>query len=205
MRILLIEDNRDHADLIQRSLDSGFPRVDVQLTSHAKEAYHALKRQRFDLILSDYYLPDAKGEGHIRQLNKRAPEIPIVVITGQGDEKVAARSIKAGAEDYVVKTREVLAALPKILRRAIVKHNSHQNKRRREMQKHMRHQKLKVNRVLGEMAEIDRKMKLLKKQNRKEKARPGKRKANPPLESLLDRLESLKKFVRKVFLSRETG
>jgi len=204
MRILLIEDNRDHAELIQRALDAGFPNVRVEIATTAKQGYQTLKdkNKRFDLVLSDFYLPDAKGESHVRVLNKAAPDIPIVVITGQGDEKVAARSIKAGAEDYVVKTREVLAALPKILRRAIVKHNSHQNKRKREMQKHMHHQKQKVQKVLGEMAAIDRKMKSLQKQNRRKKADKGI--VNPAVEGLMDRFESLKKFVRKVFLSRET-
>jgi DNA-binding NtrC family response regulator len=202
MRILLIEDNRDHAELIQRSLHHGLPRVQVRLTSTAREAYRILRNGDFDLVLSDFYLPDAKGESHIRQLNKRAPEIPIVVITGQGDEKAAARSIKAGAEDYVVKTREVLAALPRILKRVVVKHHSHQNKRKKEMARHFHHQKQKVKKVLGEMKAIDRKMKVLKRQNSKSVRRATKGHVSPPLESLMQRIESLKKFIRGMFLTR---
>lgn len=197
MRILLIEDNHDHAELIERSLDQGIPRVRVQLCVNAKEAYRLIEENEYDLILTDFYLPDAKGDAHIRQLNKRAPEVPVVVITGQGDEKTAARSIKAGAEDYVVKTREVLAALPKILKRSIVKHNSHQNKRRKELQKHLNNQKQKVKKVLGEVAALDRKVKTLKKGGRKKTGRTIRGVSG--IENLMQRIESLKRFVRNIF------
>jgi len=122
IRILLIEDNEDHAELIQRSLQKGFGKIKLQIAVTAKEAYRALERKTYDLILSDYYLPEIEGDDHIRELHRRAPSVPLVIITGQGDEKIAAKSIQSGAEDYIVKTREALEALPTILKRAIVKH-----------------------------------------------------------------------------------
>ncbi len=198
MKILLIEDNDDHAELIQRSLENGLGRIRVTLTHNAREAYRLLNNHNFDLILSDYYLSDAKGESHIRQLYKIAPSIPIVVITGQGDEKIAARSIKAGAEDYVVKTRDVLAALPGILKRAILKLNSRQNKKKREMQKHLSHQKETVKKVLGEVNAIDRRMKRLKTQVRKP-VRRSRRDSNTAVEHVVQQIENLRKFVKKMF------
>src|SRR5215831_14050184 len=113
-RILLIEDNNDHAELIQRSLQKGFDKVRIQIVDSAKEAYRVLERKEFDLILSDYYLPGIDGDEHIRELNDRAPSVPIVVITGQGDEKIAAKSIQSGTDDYIVNTREAVEALPNI-------------------------------------------------------------------------------------------
>jgi len=197
-RILLIEDNNDHAELIQRSLHQGLGPLQVTLTTTAKEAYGLLLSRSFDLILTDFYLPDAKGEPHIRKLYKIAPAIPIVVITGQGDEKIAARSIKAGAEDYVVKTREVLAALPGILKRAVVKHQSHQNKKKKEFQKHLTRQKETVKKVLGEVDELDRKMKHLKKQSKKPSQR-SKKSGTLSVEHLVQQIDSLRSFVRKMF------
>ncbi len=197
-RILLIEDNQDHAELIQRSLTKGFPNLQVKLTRNVQDAFRALEKNNFDLILCDYYLPDARGENHIRQLYKMAPEAPIVVVTGQGDEKIAARSIKAGAEDYVVKTRDALAALPSILKRAVTKHKSHQNKKKLEIKKHLhRHQKTAA-KVLNEVELLSNKMKTLKRKLPKKKT--VKFTDRLTLEALAKQVEALKKFVKKTFL-----
>lgn len=204
-RILLIEDNQDHAELIERALEQEFRDVEVVVAESAQEAYDVLKEnKRFDLVLTDYYLPDAKGESHIRQLHKKIPNIPIVVVTGQGDEKIAARSIKAGAEDYVVKTRDVLAALPRILKRAIVKHHTHQSKRQREMEKQLSEQKKTVQKVLGEMESIDRRVKQLQKGGKKASRSPSKSpapKVGPAasLERIVKQVDTLKGFIRKMF------
>ncbi|MCC6272170.1 MAG: response regulator [Deltaproteobacteria bacterium] len=201
-RILLIEDNEDHAELIRRSLQKGFGKIQLKLSPGAQDAYRLLQRKSFDLILSDYYLPGIDGDEHIRELHKRAPKIPIVIITGQGDEKIAARSIQSGAEDYVVKTREALEALPAILKRAIVKHRSHQTKKSLEIRRHLSHQKRHAEKVLGEMEEINKHMKRLKR---------GKRGKSPPpeggedlsaLEQLTQQFESLKKFFKSMFVKK---
>ena len=197
-QILLIEDNEDHAELIQRSLNKGLGNIDVVLCKSAKAAYRILEKNHFDLILCDYYLPDSKEENHIRQLYKITPETPIVVITGQGDEKIAARSIKAGAEDYVVKTRDALAALPSILKRAMAKHRSHQSKKKQEINQHLQYHKRTAKKVLGEVEAIRQKMSRLKKKYKPKKAL--KLPDAMTLENLTCQVESLKKFVKKMLL-----
>jgi DNA-binding NtrC family response regulator len=172
----------------------------VNFVNTAHEAYEILEKKPFDLILCDYYLPDTKGEMHIRELAKLAPTIPIIIITGQGDEKIAARSIKAGAEDYIVKTREALAALPSILKRAMTKHQSHQNKKQKEIQRHLKFQKKTVQKVLGEVDAIGKKMKILKKYPHKLKKKSPHSKDSTTLEHLAQRLDSLKNFVKNMFL-----
>lgn len=201
-RILLIEDNKDHAELIQRSLQKGFGKIHLKLSLSAADAYRTLERKSFDLILSDYYLPEVEGGAHIRELNKRAPKTPLVIITGQGDEKIAARSIQAGAEDYVVKTREALEALPTILKRAMVKHRSHQNKKRKEIRRHLSHQEKHAKKVLGEMEEIDRNMKRLKqKKGRKSRPVAGETDGSA-IDHLTQQIEALKKFVKNMFFKK---
>ncbi|KAB2842702.1 response regulator [bacterium] len=201
-RILLIEDNEDHAELIQRSLQKGFGKIHLKLSKSAADAYRVLERKSFDLILSDYYLPGIDGDGHIRELNKRAPKIPVVIITGQGDEKIAARSIQSGAEDYVVKTREALEALPAILKRAIVKHRSHQNKKSQEIRRHLSHQKRHAEKVLGEMEEINRHMKRLKRGKKGKSAPPKGGEDLSAIEQLTQQFESLKKFFKSMFVKK---
>lgn len=199
-KILLVEDNRDHAELIQRSLTNGLGPVKVFIANRTSQAFDLLNKNNFDLILSDYYLPDSKGETYIKKLSKEAPDTPIIIITGQGDEKIAARSIKAGADDYIVKTREALKALPRILNRTFTKHQMTLDKKKKEIQKHLEIQKAAVKKVLVEVEKIEEKMKRLKKLSNKR----GKQvKASPmtTLETLVDQVDSLKKFVQKVFFS----
>ncbi|MFO1463885.1 MAG: response regulator [bacterium] len=201
-RILLIEDNEDHAELIQRSLLKGFGKIQLQLSPSADDSYQVLRKKSFDLILSDYYLPDVDGDEHIVALNRLAPQVPIVIITGQGDEKIAARSIQSGAEDYVVKTREALEALPNILKRAIVKHRSHLKNKKKEIRRHLDDQKAHVKKVLGEVEQLDRHMKRLKKMKGDGPIRRKGPAESSALDHLTQQIASLKKFVKNVFFKK---
>lgn len=200
-RILLIEDNKDHAELIQRSLSDGLGQVKVVLATRTTQAFTLLKKQSFDLILSDYYLPDSQGEIYIKKLSKTVPDTPIIIITGQGNEKIAAKSIKAGADDYIVKTREALKALPRILNRTFTKHQINLEKKKTEIRKHIEAQKAAVKQVLGEVRKIEQKMNHLKKLSHP----PSRKKADlaptPSLEILMEQINSLKEFVKNIFSS----
>jgi DNA-binding NtrC family response regulator len=129
LKILLVEDNDDHAELITRSLTRSLPDMKIKHALHSQDCLSLLDKKTFDIVLMDYYLKDTLGLDLLRQVGKQHPEVPVVIITGQGDERTAAKSIKAGAEDYVVKTRESLEALPKIITRTIQKHKSRKFKK----------------------------------------------------------------------------
>jgi len=174
----------------------------MEVANSADKAYQTLGKKDFDLILSDYYLPAVDGDEHIRALSKIAPHIPIVVISGQGDEKTAARSIQSGAEDYIVKTREALESMPAILERAIVKHHSHQQKRSHEIKRHLENHRRKFKKVLGEVEDIDRKLKRLKKTKVKRRSRSGKTEDSLNMEHFTQRIATLKKFVKNLFFKK---
>jgi len=129
LKILLVEDNEDHADLITRSINRSLPSTQIRHTTKSRECLNLLDKKPYDIVLMDYYLNDSLGIDLLKEVGKNHPEIPVVIITGQGDERTAAKSIKAGAEDYVVKTRESLEALPKIITRTIQKHKSRKSKK----------------------------------------------------------------------------
>lgn len=189
-KILLIEDNKDHSELITRSLRGGLTDIQIQQASRVKEAVEILKKKTFDLILTDFYLPDSRGEAHIRRLANMVPETPIIIITGQGDEKTAARSIKAGADDYIIKTREALQALPRILNRAFAKHQSSLNKKRKEIRKQLGVQEQAMKKILGEIRVLEKEIGKLKQP----------KSAVTSMEGLIRQVGSLKDFIRKKFL-----
>lgn len=116
-QILLIEDNLDHAELIIRSL----PKFRVVQVKEKKSCWSILKKKHFDLILMDYYAEDKTLLSFVRDLKKVYPYLPLIIITGHGDEQIAAKSIKAGADEYIVKTRKSLQSLPKIISKSIQK------------------------------------------------------------------------------------
>jgi DNA-binding NtrC family response regulator len=198
-KILLIEDNKDHSELITRSLRQGLEDVQIQQTYRVKEAVELLKKKSFDLILTDFYLPDSRGEGHIRRLAQMVPETPIIIITGQGDEKTAARSIKAGADDYIIKTREALQALPRILNRAFAKHQSTLNKKRKEFRRQLGAQEKAMKKILGEVQVLEKEIGRLKQG--KTPLRKTQKTTATSLESLIRQVGSLKDFIQKIFLS----
>jgi len=82
-----------------------FTQLDLTRVKSIKEALALLNDSPVDLILSEYFLPDGNGIDILRSLNDSKLEIPVVIITGQGNEKVASAVIDEGAYDYLPKNK----------------------------------------------------------------------------------------------------
>lgn len=104
IKILLIEDDIGEADLIQEMLFET-NNVSFKLTylDRLKLAMNKLDNNTFDLILLDLNLPDSYGLETLIKLNKKVPELPIIVFTGLEDEEMGIKAVKEGAQDYLVK------------------------------------------------------------------------------------------------------
>jgi PAS domain S-box-containing protein len=104
IRILLIEDNPDDAELIRRRLArSGNAQFTVIPTARLQEGLECLARDGADLVLSDLGLPDSHGLDTISKILCEAPHIPVVVLSGFDDEDIAIQAVHLGAQDYLVK------------------------------------------------------------------------------------------------------
>lgn len=103
VRVLVVEDNPGDAALVEAALrdaELGFRVVQVG------ELGHALQRVGggdFAAAVVDLTLPDARGLDVITHLHARAPELPIVALTGLDDDALAMQALRAGAQDYLVK------------------------------------------------------------------------------------------------------
>ena len=113
-RILLIEDEEAHADIIGRSFERAGT---FQLTraSTIAEGGSALEGSAFDLVIADWRLPD----GEAFDLLTTSRRLPLLIMTSRGDEKIAVRAMRAGALDYVVKSESSMLDMPHIAERAI--------------------------------------------------------------------------------------
>lgn len=105
LRVLLLEDNAPHAELVEHFLrESGLQFSLVRVET--REAFiEQLEQLAPDMILSDYALPAFDGYAALAIAKERTPDIPFIFVTGTMGEEVAIETLKSGATDYVLKTR----------------------------------------------------------------------------------------------------
>jgi len=104
IKVLLIEDNQDDAELLQKKLAKSVNgHFTVTPAKCLKDGLEKLSANSQDLILSDLGLPDSHGLDTVTQVLQMAPDIPLVVLSGYDDESVAIKAVQLGAQDYMVK------------------------------------------------------------------------------------------------------
>ncbi len=118
IKVLYIEDDPAHVELTNRSLESSGAEFDLQTASTISDAFLLLRNNGFDVILSDYRLPDGSGMDVINRALEQKLSAAIVLITNQEDINIAISALKAGAVDYVVKESDYLNKLPIVLNNA---------------------------------------------------------------------------------------
>ena len=117
--ILIVDDDVGLLRLVEKAL-----RREKYLTTTAssgREAITCLGKDRMDLMLLDLKLKDIEGKELVCRLADTGRSIPFVIITGQGDEKVAVEMMKRGALDYLVKDVQFIEFVPTVVRRALEK------------------------------------------------------------------------------------
>jgi len=106
IKVLLIEDNPGDARLIREMLaDARNLSVAMENAVSLSSGLERLAVGGVDVVLLDLGLPDCHGMESFDRVYVKAPDLPIVVLTGLDDEEVALGSVKAGAQDYLVKGR----------------------------------------------------------------------------------------------------
>ena len=119
LKLLLVDDDEVDRMAICRALSRSNLVVEVTEVTHAEQAIAQLRHQVYDCVFLDYRLPEQDGLSLIRQLRAEGVTIPLVVLTGQGDEQIAVDLMKSGASDYLVKTRVSPDRIALLLRNAL--------------------------------------------------------------------------------------
>jgi diguanylate cyclase (GGDEF)-like protein/PAS domain S-box-containing protein len=115
-RILIVEDDPNHAKLISSSFESVGRLRWIRIVRSLAEARQHVAEWQPDLIISDLNLPDGSGAELLPGADARGP---IVIMTSHGDERAAVAAMRTGAIDYVVKTAVTLSQMPRIAEQAL--------------------------------------------------------------------------------------
>ena len=132
VRVLVVDDSEDDARMAVRSLERGgfevqFERVD---TAHAVE--EAWSRQSWDAVIADYRMPQFTGLDALKIVRASGSDIPFVLVSGSVGEEIAVEAMRAGANDFVIKTN--LSRLASILDRELRESASRSERKRAEQE-----------------------------------------------------------------------
>ncbi|MCF6177934.1 MAG: PAS domain S-box protein [Geopsychrobacter sp.] len=120
--ILHLEDNPNDGELVRYSLDASEIACRIELVQGRQAFLDALDKWSFDIVLADYSLPDYNGMAALEEVQRRQLVLPFVLVTGALGGERAIDCIKAGMDDYVLKTN--LARLTTVVPRAIAEKKS---------------------------------------------------------------------------------
>jgi signal transduction histidine kinase len=144
--VLVVEDDRDYATLIQLGLNrvEGYEFV-VETVASLTGAMRELAQNRFHAVLLDLSLPDSSGLETLTRMQTAHPHVPLIVLTGTDDRELALAAMKEGAQDYLLKNESHPSLLARTIRYAIerqrlLSHLKHLNELRASFIAHAAHE-----------------------------------------------------------------
>ncbi len=121
VRVLIVDDDPAQAEMVMEFLHiSGFS--PVSRVRDIQSLWSCLESEQYDIILLDYLLPDGTGLDALAGMASRGYALPVVMVTGQGDERVAVQALQRGAADYLIKSGDYLLTLPSLIRKTVRAH-----------------------------------------------------------------------------------
>lgn len=120
LRILLVEDSPDDAELLLHELRRGGYEPSFERVACAEAMRAALKKPDWELVISDYVMPGFGGLEALELFKETALDVPFIIVSGHIGEEIAVGAIQAGADDYLMKDRlgRLVAAIERGLSQA---------------------------------------------------------------------------------------
>lgn len=156
IKVLLVEDDRDDADLICKLLELVYSTCfQVTHSRSLKDAFQDLSQESFDVVLLDLSLPDCHGLATVSEIYTQLPPVPIVILSVLEDESLAIEALQKGAQDYLVKGQVDSNLLVRAIRYAIERSKIRQLLNQKEKQLKIANENLE-RRVEERTAELKR-------------------------------------------------
>ncbi len=127
LRVLLIEDSADDAELLLLALRRGGYEPQCERVQDADGVRAALGRGGWDLVLSDHSMPHFGSMDALRLVRTLDPDIPFIIVSGSIGEEMAVTAMRAGAQDFVMKDHpgRLVPAIERELREAEIRRARH--------------------------------------------------------------------------------
>ncbi|MEH2156735.1 ATP-binding response regulator [Nostoc sp.] len=160
LKILVVDDDEVDRMAVRCALTKAGVQIELSEVGNRNDAFSALSTSPYDCVFLDYHLPDQDGLTLIQQLRFAEIKVPLVVLTGQGDEQITLQLIQAGATDYLSKSRISPESLAQVLRSAIRVY-------RAEMQADLANQQLRETheQLIRKNQELERQQQQIQMQN----------------------------------------
>ncbi|MGE4313881.1 MAG: response regulator [Pseudobdellovibrionaceae bacterium] len=113
-RILIVDDDMIDRQLMKRCFTNSGEVFHIDEVESAAEAIARIQKDAYQCVFLDYFLPDKNGLEFLESVYNPATDLgpcPIVLITGEGNEKLAIKAIRSGAQDYIIKDHITVDAL----------------------------------------------------------------------------------------------
>ncbi|HZS44753.1 MAG TPA: response regulator [Blastocatellia bacterium] len=122
LRVLLVEDNPDHAQLEKDALLEAYPEAVIDIVDNGTEACQKSLENEYTIIFLDYHIRGGNGLMVLKEVQPRRPDTPIVMVTAMGQQQLAVQALRAGASDYLFKTTDFFAHLPRLIETNLERH-----------------------------------------------------------------------------------
>jgi DNA-binding NtrC family response regulator len=102
-RVLIVDDDPALLEALPEALRLRMETIDVDTCDSAPAALKRIESRDYDAIVSDIKMPGMDGLALLAQIRERRPDTPTLLITGHGEDDLAARALEGGAFDYISK------------------------------------------------------------------------------------------------------
>lgn len=119
-RVLIVDDDALVRETLRFVLEDGG--YQVYAASSGAEALRVLEQKPVDIVLSDIFMPGMNGFDLLRQIRERAPDTPVILITGYGNIEMAREALKQGASDFITKPYNI-HEIPIMIERNVTRHS----------------------------------------------------------------------------------
>jgi DNA-binding response OmpR family regulator len=118
--VLMVEDNPADVRLVRAQLADARSQWVIESVDRLSAAVERLSRGGIDVVLLDLSLPDSARAETVAKMCAHATDVPVVVLTGLGDDVVGRETLRMGAQDFLVKGRGGAPLLERVLRQAVM-------------------------------------------------------------------------------------
>ncbi|MCI4668248.1 MAG: PAS domain-containing protein [Bacteroidia bacterium] len=153
LKILYLEDNKIDAILIQHLVKEEGLDTEFTLVSSRKNFENALVKNKFDLVLVDFDLPDINAREALHLIRKKGIIVPVILVSGAISGEAAVEILKAGASDYILKDH--LPRLVPAINRALENHQNEQRIKAHEIEITKNHTILRQAELLGKLGSFE--------------------------------------------------